>query len=76
MRAQRAFHNQATEEWEDKAGLYLTGRASAKEFVEGIRARVGEETWRPYLEPHTLRFFSRAKRNGLPDTYQQVPLLL
>lgn len=72
VRAQRLFHAEATEEWEHKAGLYLTGRASAKEFVEGVRGRVGEEVWRPYLEPHVLRLFFRAKVNGLPDAYQKV----
>lgn len=72
LRAERAFHEHATEEWGHKAGLYLTARASAKEFVEGVRARVGEGVWRPYLEPHVLRFFFRAKRNGLPDVYQKV----
>ncbi|CAN0457542.1 unnamed protein product, partial [Ectocarpus sp. 12 AP-2014] len=48
------------------------GRASAKEFVEGVRARVGEGVWRPYLEPHVLRVFFRAKKNGLPDAYHKI----
>lgn len=72
VRAQRVFHDHATEEWDEKAGLYLTGRASAKEFVEGVRSRVGGDAWRPYLEPHVLRLFFRAKKNGLPDTYHKV----
>lgn len=72
VRALRLFHDEATEEWDQKAGLYLTGRASAKEFVEGVRGRVGDEVWRPYLEPHVLRLFFRAKANGLPDAYQKV----
>lgn len=71
MRAQRLFHDHATAEWDEKAGLYLTGRASAKEFIEGVRSRVGD-VWRPYLELHVLRLFFRAKKNGLPDTYQKV----
>lgn len=66
------FHDHATAEWDEKAGLYLTGRASAKEFIEGVRGRVGEGAWRPYLEPHALRLFFRAKKNGLPDTYHKV----
>lgn len=69
------FHDHATEEWDQKAGLYLTGRASAKEFVEGVRARVGEGVWRPYLEPHVLRVFFKAKKNGLPDVYHKVKAL-
>ena len=73
VRAQRMFHDHATAEWDEKAGLYLTGRASAKEFIEGVRSRVGEGVWRPYLEPHVLRLFFRAKKNGLPDTYHKVP---
>eukprot|EP00903_Cladosiphon_okamuranus_P007871 g7608.t1 len=72
VRAQHMFHDHATAEWDEKAGLYLTGRASAKEFVEGVRGRVGEGVWRPYLEPHTLRLFFRAKKNGLPDTYHKI----
>ncbi|CAM9407626.1 unnamed protein product [Scytosiphon promiscuus] len=72
VRAQRMFHDQATEEWEQKAGLYVTGRASAKEFVEGVRSRVGDDVWRPYLEPHVLRLFFRAKKNGLPDAYHKI----
>lgn len=71
VRAQRLFHDHATAEWDEKAGLYLTGRASAKEFIEGVRHRVGD-VWRPYLELHVLRLFFRAKKNGLPDTYQKV----
>lgn len=66
------FHDHATEEWDQKAGLYLTGRASAKEFLEGVRARVGDDAWRPFLEPHVLRLFFRAKKNGLPDVYHKV----
>lgn len=72
MRAQLAFHDHATEEWDQKAGLYLTGRASAKEFVESVRGRVGDKVWRPYLEPHVLRLFFSAKKNGMPDAYQKV----
>eukprot|EP00752_Nemacystus_decipiens_P016507 g14756.t1 len=72
VRAQRMFHDHAAAEWDEKAGLYLTGRASAKEFIEGVRSRVGEDVWRPYLEPHALRLFFRAKKNGLPDTYHKI----
>lgn len=72
VRAQRMFHDDAVAEWDEKAGLYLTGRASAKEFIEGVRSRVGDGVWRPYLEPHVLRLFFRAKKNGLPDTYHKV----
>ena len=75
MRAQRSFHETACEAWDEKAGLYLTGRASAREFVEDVRGRVEEDIWRPYLETHVLRFFFRAKRNGLPDAYNQVKSL-
>lgn len=69
------FHDHATQEWDEKAGLYLTGRASANEFIEGVRRRVGEDIWRPHLEPHVLRLFFRAKKNGLPDAYEKVNVL-
>lgn len=72
LHVQRSFHKIACKAWSEKAALYLTGRASAREFIDDVRGRMEEDVWRPNLEPHVLRFFFRAKRNGLPDVYHQV----
>ncbi|CAM9117664.1 unnamed protein product, partial [Phaeothamnion confervicola] len=56
LRAQNEFTREARNEWFAKAGLYLTGRANARDFVAAVAAALAAQArWRPYLENHVLR---------------------